>query len=61
MTAPALIKEADLARILKAARKAEYPRVRVTIDPAGNIVVDVSDEAPLPAIRANPLDRLLDR
>lgn len=61
MTAPAIIKEADLARILKAAKKADYPRVRVTIDPHGNIVVDVSDEAPLEPIRANPLDRLLER
>lgn len=61
MTAPAAVKEADLARIFKAAKKANYPRVRVTIDPRGGLVVDVSDEAPLPAIRSNPLDRLLDR
>jgi len=40
LTAPARIKEADLARIFKAAKRAAYPRVRVTLDGAGNVVVD---------------------
>lgn len=61
MTAPARIKEADLTRVLKAAKKAQYSRVRVEIDVAGNLVVDLSEDAPLPPVRANPLDRILPR
>lgn len=58
MTAPARIKEADLARIFKAAKKADFPRCRVFIDGAGNLTVDVSNEASLPIDRVNPLDRV---
>ena len=61
MTTPARFSQADVTRALKAAKSAGYPRVRVTLDPHGNLVLDVSDETTLPAIRANPLDRLLDR
>ena len=47
---------------MRGARKAGYPRVRLTIDPQGNIVVDASeDPAPIEDRPANPLDRLLKR
>ena len=61
MTAAARFKEADVTRALRGARKAGFNRVRVSLDPLGNIVVDASDEAGDPAVRANPLDRLLRR
>jgi len=60
VTAPALIKQDDVTRIMKGARAAGFTRVRLSIDPDGNIVVDASDD-PAPAFqdRKNPLDRLL--
>lgn len=61
MTARALIKQDDVTRVMKGARLAGYSRVRLTIDQAGNIVVDASEgAAPLEdAPPPNPLDRLL--
>lgn len=61
MTAPALIKKEDMARLMGGARDAGFTRVRVSIDPGGSIVVDAWDGDP-PAdggSPANPLDRLL--
>lgn len=58
MTVPARIKQQDMTRILLGAKKAGFSRVRVGIDPHGNIVVEASDEVAEPA-RLNPLDRLL--
>ena len=60
MTAPALVRQADITRILNGAKASDYTRVRLLIDPHGNIVVDASDEpAVLQPVRVNPLDRLL--
>lgn len=58
MTAPARIKQQDMTRIMKGARKAGFSRVRVAIDLRGNIVIEASDEVDEP-VRINPLDRLL--
>jgi hypothetical protein len=41
MTAPARFKQADIARALKGAKNAGFDRVRVTVDRAGNLVIDV--------------------
>jgi len=60
VSAPARFTEGDVTRVLKGARKSGYARVRVSIDPAGNIVVDASnDDSPIEEPRRNPLDRLL--
>lgn len=62
MTAVARIRQADVTRLMKAARAAGYDRVRVGLDEHGNPVVDASN-APLPELpaeRRNPLDRLLE-
>lgn len=58
MTTRARVREADIARALRAAKKAGYAAARVTIDPLGNLSLEVSD-AHLPTA-ANPLDRLLE-
>lgn len=57
MTAPARFKEADVTRALRGAKKAGFRRVRVALDPLGNIVVDASDEPGETGLR-NPLDRM---
>lgn len=59
MTAPARFKEADIKRVMAGARAAGFTRVRVGIDPNGNIVVEASNDPGEIADRANPLDRLL--
>lgn len=60
MTAPALIKQEDVTRVMKGARNAGFTRVRLTIDPQGTIVVDASDDPePVELAPANPLDRIL--
>lgn len=60
MSAVARFKEVDVIRVMRGARKAGFSRVRVSIDPLGNIVADASDEpAELEPVRSNPLDRLL--
>lgn len=62
MSATALIKRADVQRLLAGAKDAGYARVRLSIDPTGTIVLDAGDD--LPAISEdrprNPLDRLLE-
>lgn len=60
MTAPARFLQADITRAMKGAKEAGFSRVRIEIDPLGNMVIDASDE-PMPnTLRPpNPLDRLL--
>lgn len=59
MTAPARFTQSDIARAMKGARSAGFERVRIGIDPTGNIVIDASnDDAPI--VRRSSLDRLLD-
>lgn len=62
MSAAALVKQADMKRIMKGAKQAGYNHVRVQIDRQGNIVVDASTESSVTALpgRKNPLDRLLE-
>ncbi|QNP45975.1 hypothetical protein H9L14_01395 [Sphingomonas sediminicola] len=59
MTAPARIRQEDIARALKGCKKAGFSPARVTIEANGNVVFEFSDGAPLPVVRANPLDRVL--
>ena len=58
MSAPARFSQADVTRAMKGAKAAGFTRVRVGIDPLGNLVIDASDDA-APIDRRNPLDRLL--
>jgi hypothetical protein len=59
VTKAARFSQADIARAMKAAKSAGFPRVRVGIDPYGNIVIDASDGPTVVESRPNPLDRLL--
>lgn len=59
MTAPARFKQEDIKRVMAGARAAGFTRVRVGIDPNGNIVVEASNDPGEAPDRANPLDRLL--
>lgn len=62
MTARALVREADVTRVLRGARKAGFAHVRLGIDRDGRMVVDASTEAAFPPLdepRRNPLDRVL--
>lgn len=59
MTAIARIKLSEATRMFRAAKTAGWTRVRVTVDPAGNIVADASNESPADAPPTNPLDRVL--
>ncbi len=62
MGVPARFKEADVTRIARGVKKAGFGRVRMSFDPLGNIVVEASDDdSDNPALRANPLDRILKR
>ncbi len=62
MGVPALIRQADVQRLCAGAKQAGFTRVRIRIDADGSIVVD-ADLGPGEAqpVRANPLDRLLNR
>jgi hypothetical protein len=59
VTAPARFKQEDIKRVMAGARAAGFTRVRVGIDPNGNIVVEASNDPGEAPDRANPLDRLL--
>lgn len=59
MTAPARFKQDDIKRVMAGAKAAGFSRVRVGIDPEGNIVVEASNDPGSPLDRPNPLDRLL--
>lgn len=62
MTAPARFKQSEVTRILRGAKAAGFERVRMGIDAAGNIVIDVANDPGEPGpVRINPLDRLLGR
>lgn len=61
MTAPARIRQEDIALALKGGKKAGFTRARVTIEPMGNVVFEFSEETTGATVRANPLDRLLNR
>lgn len=58
MTAPARLRQADLARTLKALKSADLHSARVRIDPDGTIDIVIGMQADVAPI--NPLDRLLD-
>lgn len=58
MTAAARFKEADVTRVSRGLRKAGFRRVRVSIDPLGNIVADASDDPGDVPERRNPLDKV---
>jgi hypothetical protein len=57
MGAVARFTENDVARALKGAKKAAFTRVRISIDPLGNIVMDCGNEPMEDRSRENPLDR----
>lgn len=60
MTAPARFRQEDVTRIMRGAKKAGFSRVRLAVDPQGNILVDASDDQEEnPAFKVNPLDRIL--
>lgn len=61
MTAPARFRQEDIKRVMAGAKAAGFSRVRVGIDPQGNIVVDASNDPGEAPVSANPLDRLLRR
>ncbi|MFG1179952.1 hypothetical protein [Xanthobacter versatilis] len=46
---PALVCQADVTRLLKAARAAGYPNPRVEIEPGGTLVLVAENPAPPPA------------
>lgn len=58
MNAPARFKQADIARVMKAAQSAGVRDFQVTIDPHGNIVFSTLKDAPA---KVNSMDRLLGR
>lgn len=59
MTAPARFKQDDIRKVMAGAKAAGFSRVRVGIDPQGNIVVEASNDPGEAFERPNPLDRLL--
>lgn len=59
MGAPARFKQDDIKRVMAGAKAAGFSRVRLGIDPLGNIVVEASNEPGDAPERVNPLDRLL--
>lgn len=63
MTAPARFKEIDLTRAMRAAKACGYAHVRVTVEPAGNMVIDAFEAAPndVTVSRPSPLDRFRTR
>lgn len=61
MTAPARIRKDDVRRAFIGAKEAGFDRVRVTIDPAGNLVIDAGMPSTDLDQPGNPLDRLFQR
>lgn len=61
MGAPARFKQDDIKRVMAGAKAAGFSRVRLGIDPLGNIVVEASNDPGDVPERVNPLDRLLRR
>lgn len=59
MGAPARFTEGDVLRALKAAKKAAFTRVRISIDPLGSIVMDCGNDPMEDRSRKNPLDELM--
>lgn len=58
MTAAARFTQSDVKRAMAGAKAAGFTRVRVMIDPLGNITADASNDA-MPASTQNPWDSLL--
>lgn len=56
MGTPARFTEADVTRAAKGVRKAGFTRVRISIDPLGNIVIDAGMEPMEDRSRVNALD-----
>jgi hypothetical protein len=59
VTAPVRFRQDDIKRVMAGAKAAGFTRVRVGIDPDGNIVVEASNDPGEAPDRVNPLDRLL--
>ncbi len=57
MGAVARFTENDVARALKGAKKAAFTRVRIHIDPLGNIVMDCGNEPMEDRSKVSALDR----
>jgi hypothetical protein len=61
MTKAARFTRADIERAACGAKAAGFSHVRIAIDPAGYMVIDMANEsAPIVPERRNPLDRLLE-
>ncbi len=59
MGTPARFTEQDVKRAMKGAKAAGFTRVRLHIDPLGNIVVDAGMEPMDDRSRVNPLDIMI--
>lgn len=59
MGTPAHFTEHDVKRAMKGAKAAGFTRVRLHIDPLGNIVIDAGMEPMEDESRVNPLDILI--
>lgn len=57
MGAPARFTEGDVLRALKAAKKAAFTRVRISIDPLGSIVMDCGNDPMEDRSKVSALDR----
>lgn len=56
MGTPARFTEQDVKRAMKGAKAAGFTRVRLHIDPLGNIVIDAGNEPMKDESHVNPLD-----
>lgn len=61
VTAPARFKQEDIKRVMAGAKAAGFTRVRLGIDPNGNIMVEASNDPGDAPERVNPMDRFLSR
>lgn len=59
MGSPSRFTEHDVKRAMKGAKAAGFTRVRIHIDPLGNIVIDAGMEPMEDRSRVNPLDILM--
>ncbi|KQM98748.1 hypothetical protein [Sphingomonas sp. Leaf25] len=59
MGTPARFTEGEVTRAAKGVRKAGFTRIRISIDPLGNIVIDAGMEPMEDRSRVNPLDILV--
>lgn len=61
MGRPVLIRQSDATRLMKAAKAAGYPRVRLTRYPDGRIEVVGEPEEAKPAAEVSPFDAYMAR